>query len=63
MLFSREGVTQGDPLSMMLYSVAILPLVRALKDWFHNWHADDSICDSSSDDISRKNSLINAWLV
>ena len=31
MLLSREGVTQRDPLSMMFYSVATLPLVRALK--------------------------------
>ena len=30
-MFSREGVIQEDPLSMMLYSVAILPLMRASK--------------------------------
>ena len=31
MLHSRERVIQGDPLSMIFYSVATLLLVRALK--------------------------------
>ena len=54
MLLSREGMTQGDPLSMMFYSVATLPLVRALKGdsrWFQSWYADDSVCAGSLDDI------------
>ena len=54
MLLSREGVTQGDPLSMMFYFVATLPLVRALKGngrWFQSWYADDSVCAGSLDDI------------
>ena len=53
-LLSREGVTQGDPLSMMLYSVATLPLVQALKGngrWSQNWYADDFVCAGSLDDI------------
>ena len=28
-LFSREGVTQGDPLSMLFYAVAVLSLIRS----------------------------------
>ena len=54
MLLSREGVTQGDPLSMIFYSVATLPLVQALKGdgrWFQSWYAEDSVCAGSLDDI------------
>ena len=54
MLLSREGVTQGDPLSMLFYSVATLPLVTALKGdgcWFQSWYADDSVCAGSLGDI------------
>ena len=32
LLLSHEDVTQGDPLSMFLYAVATLPLIRSLKN-------------------------------
>ena len=38
---------QGDPLSMIMYSAAVLPLVCSLEDshqWIQNWYADDSSC-------------------
>ena len=42
---SQEGVTQGDPLSMICYGIGILPLIRMLKREFPNakqqWYADD----------------------
>jgi hypothetical protein len=33
-LFSKEGVTQGGPLSMFGYGIGILPLIRPLKEEF-----------------------------
>jgi hypothetical protein len=30
-LFSKEGITQGDTLSMFAYGVGILPLIHRLK--------------------------------
>ena len=30
-ILSREGVTQGDPLSMVLYRITLIPLVKELR--------------------------------
>ena len=46
-LFSKEGVTQGDHLSMLIYAVALLLLVKSLKakeNRLQTWYADDSAC-------------------
>ena len=42
-LLSMEGVTQGDHLSVMLYAVAVLPLIHSLRapsKWTQSWYAD-----------------------
>jgi hypothetical protein len=45
-IYSKEGVTQGDPLSMFAYGVGLLPLIRALKkacpEVVQTWYADDA---------------------
>ena len=43
------GVGQGDPLSMLMYAAAVMPLIKSLFNpptcsWIQNWHADDSSC-------------------
>ena len=46
-IYSREGVTQDAALSMQLYAIGLLPLIRSLKDlgkWIQNWYADDAEC-------------------
>lgn len=41
----REGIVQGDPLSMFLYAIATKPLIRGLESTTSAtqlWYADDS---------------------
>ena len=43
-IYSKEGVTQGDPLSMFFYAVMVLPLIRSLaskSNFVQCWYADD----------------------
>ena len=53
-LYSKEGVTQGDPLSMFVYAVATLPLIdrighpNAGRDV---WYADDASACAPLDDL------------
>ena len=46
MYSAKEGQIQGDPLSMFLYGIGILPLIRKLKDLHPDvvqpWYADDA---------------------
>jgi hypothetical protein len=45
-ILSREGVTQGDPLSMVLYGLALTPLAQTLRaavpTVIQPWYADDA---------------------
>lgn len=47
-LYSKEGVTQRDPLSMFMYAIGTLPLIRYLRNpaqWTQIWYTDDvSVC-------------------
>jgi hypothetical protein len=46
LLASREGITQGDPLAMLLYGVTLVPLARRLREEVPSvvqpWYADDA---------------------
>ena len=47
-LLSKEGTTQGDPLAMMMFGLATLPLINATKlpDTIQCWFADDAAAGS-----------------
>ena len=43
-MLSREGTTQGDPLAMAIYAVAIIPLIHqvSISDCTQTWFADNA---------------------
>ena len=42
-LYSQVGTTQDDPLTMPMYTLALLPLIaRLLSDVFQIWHTYDA---------------------
>ena len=44
-IFLREGKTQGDPLTMMMYAIATVPLINKLHSLAKQvWFADDVTC-------------------
>ena len=53
-LYSKEGVIQGDPLSMCIYVIGTLPLIHSLHNpshWTQAWYADDASAGSSLHDL------------
>jgi hypothetical protein len=56
-VYSKEGVSQGDPLSMFAYGIGILPLIRQLKVEFpaveQPWYADDAGAGGNFAEIRR----------
>ena len=44
-LHSREDVTQGYPLAMVVYDIGVLPLIKSLKSAYHGvtnpWYVDN----------------------
>ena len=45
LLYSKEGVTQGDSLSMFVYAIGTISLIRAIdhpSGGVQIWYADDS---------------------
>jgi hypothetical protein len=56
-IFSKEGVTQGDPIAMFCYGIGILPMIKHLKTLYPDlkqpWYADDAGALGSFDDIIR----------
>ena len=47
-LFSREGITQGDPLLIFIYAIGTLPLIHSLEDtcrWTQLWYAAGGLLD------------------
>ena len=51
-ILSREGVTQGDPLPMILYGINLVPLAKELRavdpGFLSPFYADDAAFDGSA---------------
>lgn len=47
-LVSQEGTTQGDPLAMVMYGIAVIPLIRrvANEQVQQVWFADDAAAEA-----------------
>ncbi len=65
-LQSAEGTTQGDPLAMQMYAIAIIPLINklrdALKDVSQIWYADDACASGRIDQLLTGGDLLQ-WKV
>ena len=65
MVQSREGVTQGASLSMVLYGLSLTPLAKRLRtacpDVLQPWYADDMAMAGAVDDIAEAMGLLQQW--
>ena len=50
-LFSQEGVQQGDPLGPLLFCLAIHPLIKKLKSELRIFYLDDGLIGGSTSDV------------
>ena len=61
-LWSREAVTQGDPLAMILYGLGMLLLTLHLKAVVPNalqpWYANDAVVGGNFDEVKKVSSLL-----
>ncbi|KAI2504762.1 hypothetical protein MHU86_9698 [Fragilaria crotonensis] len=61
-ILSREGVTQGDPLSMVLYGLALTPLATTIRarvpTIVQPWYADDAAMAGPVDGIAEAQRLL-----
>ncbi|KAI2506095.1 hypothetical protein MHU86_8326 [Fragilaria crotonensis] len=61
-ILSREGVTQGDPLSMVLYGLALTPLAETIRERVPTvaqpWYADDAAMAGPVDGIAEAQRLL-----
>jgi hypothetical protein len=61
-ILSREGVTQGDPLSMVLYGLALTPLAETIRaavpTVVQPWYADDAAMAGPVDGIAEAQRLL-----
>ena len=64
-ILSREGVTQGDPLSMILYGIGLLPLAEKLRGTIPQavqpWYADDSAMTGPASKVRQAVMLLQQW--
>ena len=64
-LLIREGVIQGDPLSMFLYDITLVPLSEKLRDAYPTlispFYADDAAFDGLTQRSAAKQTLVMDW--
>ena len=54
MLLSQEGTTQGNPLAMAMYAIAVVPMIKSLHSLSDQiWFADDATGSGQVETIHR----------